>query len=327
MHVSIKSVGARLLRRIDMSHSCLSARRGTDQDHLLSLNFHSISANERVPGGYGDDHLVHTIDQFAEAIAYFQSQGFQFLRCVDLLADLPRNGRFVHLSFDDGYANNLEVLPVLEQFQVPATFFVTTGHIESGDAYWWDAVYHLGMQQGHSRRQIDRLQLELTNQSPRAFHRSLETLLGDGPIRPQGDRDRPMTIDELRQLAAHSLVEIGNHSHNHYSLPGCTPEVAVQQITDAQDWLVDVLGQPAKAFAYPYGYWNEASIQAVAAAGIQLAFGTHGGRTRTPIQEHQQRSIGRYELKRGDSINGQCRMIRSPWSVLDVARKVLINKH
>ena len=28
MHGSIKSVGARLLKRIDMSHSCLSARRG-----------------------------------------------------------------------------------------------------------------------------------------------------------------------------------------------------------------------------------------------------------------------------------------------------------
>lgn len=327
MHGSIKSVGARLLRRIDMSHSCLSARRGTDRDHLVSLMFHGISAGERVLGGYGDDQLVNTIDEFAEAIEYFHSQGFQFLRCADLLADLPRNGRFVHLSFDDGYANNLAVLPVLEQFQVPATFFIATGHIESGDAFWWDAVYHVGLEQGHGRRQIDRLQLEIKKQSPRAFHRSLETLFGDGPIRPQGDHDRPMTIDELKQLAAHPLVEIGNHSHNHYALPHCTPEVAVQQITDAQEWLVDVLGQPAKAFAYPYGYWDEASIQAVAAAGIQLAFGTHDGRARIPIQGHHQRSIGRYELKTGNPINGQCRMMRSPWSVFDFAHKVLINKH
>ena len=52
--------------------------------------FHGISASEQVLGGYGDDQLVNTIDEFAEVIEYFHSQGFQFLRCADLLADLPQ---------------------------------------------------------------------------------------------------------------------------------------------------------------------------------------------------------------------------------------------
>src|SRR5690606_33047929 len=43
------------------------------------------------------------------------------------------------ITFDDGYADNAELaLPVLSHWRLPATFFVTTGFIDSQTQAPWD---------------------------------------------------------------------------------------------------------------------------------------------------------------------------------------------
>jgi peptidoglycan/xylan/chitin deacetylase (PgdA/CDA1 family) len=289
--------------------------------------FHGVVVDGQEPSMPVDDQLINTVDEIAQAIEYFKAQRFQFVRCKDLSADLPRRGRYVHLSFDDGYANNLEILPVLDQMQVPATFFITTGHIESGEGFWWDAVYRYGLAAGLTRAAINQAQNEIKSQPPAEFHKRLIARLGPDPIRPQGDFDRPMTIPELRNLADHPWVEIGNHTQDHFSLAHCSREVAIEQIKLAQDWLGDVVATPVSALAYPYGYWNETSISAASTAGMQLAVGTHRGRVKMPLQKETRWSIGRYGLAPGQPVSTQCRMMRSPLSVFGFAHKLLIDEH
>src|ERR1035441_8325455 len=49
---------------------------------------------------------------------------------------IPR--RAVVLTFDDGYFDNLEfALPLLEKYDIPATFYVTSGQVGSREAFWW----------------------------------------------------------------------------------------------------------------------------------------------------------------------------------------------
>lgn len=44
------------------------------------------------------------------------------------------------VTFDDGYEDNaLFAKPVLEEFQVPAIFFLTSGVIGQGQ-FWWDEL-------------------------------------------------------------------------------------------------------------------------------------------------------------------------------------------
>lgn len=92
---------------------------------------------------------------FAEQLAVLQ-------RCCRLLSltDLVRNigagqsgAGQVAVTFDDGYADNLySALPVLERFEVPATFFVPSGHVGSSDELWWDELDRLLLQPGHLPR-------------------------------------------------------------------------------------------------------------------------------------------------------------------------------
>lgn len=60
---------------------------------------------------------------------------------------IPR--RSVVITFDDGYADNLHTAkPLLERYDIPATFFLTTGRIERRREFWWDELDRLILQPG-----------------------------------------------------------------------------------------------------------------------------------------------------------------------------------
>jgi peptidoglycan/xylan/chitin deacetylase (PgdA/CDA1 family) len=60
---------------------------------------------------------------------------------------LPNRG--VAITFDDGYADNLySAKPLLEQCNVPATVFVTTGCMGRDQEFWWDELERLLLQPG-----------------------------------------------------------------------------------------------------------------------------------------------------------------------------------
>ena len=47
----------------------------------------------------------------------------------------------VCITFDDGYSDNLvNAKPILEEFSLPATFFLTSGYLHGNNDFWWDAL-------------------------------------------------------------------------------------------------------------------------------------------------------------------------------------------
>lgn len=59
----------------------------------------------------------------------------------------------VAVTFDDGYAGTLHgALPVLERSGIPATVFVTTGAVGSGEEFWSDELEHLLLHPGRLLR-------------------------------------------------------------------------------------------------------------------------------------------------------------------------------
>jgi peptidoglycan/xylan/chitin deacetylase (PgdA/CDA1 family) len=55
----------------------------------------------------------------------------------------------VAVTFDDGYADNLEYAqPLLEKWRVPATVFVATGYIGGDREFWWDDLERLLLTEG-----------------------------------------------------------------------------------------------------------------------------------------------------------------------------------
>src|SRR5262249_2149348 len=84
------------------------------------------------------------VDVFAQHVG-FLARHYQIVDLAELLQRLdngqpvPKNA--VVLTFDDGYRDNYELaFPILQQYQVPATIFLTTSFVNQEDVLWNDKV-------------------------------------------------------------------------------------------------------------------------------------------------------------------------------------------
>jgi peptidoglycan/xylan/chitin deacetylase (PgdA/CDA1 family) len=63
---------------------------------------------------------------------------------ADQHADGTLKKNSIAITFDDGYADNFRVAkPLLEKYQLPATFFITTGNIGQSAEFWWDELENI----------------------------------------------------------------------------------------------------------------------------------------------------------------------------------------
>jgi len=67
---------------------------------------------------------------------------------------LTRSGYCI--TFDDGYTDNfLNARPVLEQYDCPATFFISSGFTGAGQMFWWDMLTRIFLELPRLPRTLD----------------------------------------------------------------------------------------------------------------------------------------------------------------------------
>src|SRR5215203_1872262 len=106
---------------------------------VLVLNYHRVGDST---GSVFDRGLWSSAaDQFADQVRFCKSH-FDVISPGDLPAVLSRKrGRYVLITFDDGYRDNYDVaFPILQSEGVKATFFVATGFIDAPRVPWWDEI-------------------------------------------------------------------------------------------------------------------------------------------------------------------------------------------
>jgi peptidoglycan/xylan/chitin deacetylase (PgdA/CDA1 family) len=82
-----------------------------------------------------------------------------------------------------------------------------------------------------------------------------------------------MSAAEVRTAAA-AGHEIGSHTMTHARMTAVPPGDLRRQVTQSREVLEDVLQEPVDGFAYPYGSFNDAAVQAVRDAGYTYACAT-----------------------------------------------------
>lgn len=150
-------------------------------------------------------------------------------------ATAPPHRKSVAVTFDDGLVSVLErAFPVLEELGLPATVFVPTELVGSGEALSWPGVerWHGGPHEGELR---------------------------------------PLGWDELRRLRDAGW-EIGSHSRTHARLPQLDDEALAGELTGSRERIAAELGE-CRTLAYPFGEADERVIAAARAAGYEAACG------------------------------------------------------
>jgi peptidoglycan/xylan/chitin deacetylase (PgdA/CDA1 family) len=190
----------------------------------------------------------------------------------------------VSITFDDGYIDNLTASKLLEEYGLPATFFVMTAGLHNDLEPWWDELgrvvspdaYLGSWQQLHSMSLIDREDV-------------IAALFGDAGIERSLDpHSRLLRAQEVAQLAASRLMEIGAHTQSHPSLATLGPANQLREIIGSKRELEQVVGRRVTSFAYPFGtreHYSGDTIQLVRAAGFKRAC-ANGGGTVQPDSSH-----------------------------------------
>jgi peptidoglycan/xylan/chitin deacetylase (PgdA/CDA1 family) len=291
----IRAVG-RSLEWIDRCWSRAFMERSRQMPHLLVALFHTVvdepaaSARLLAPG------QAVTLDDLRRFLDAVLSAGYFPLSLHELLAGREWTRRYVLVTFDDGYYNNAYAVPVLEQFKVPATFFISTGHVRQSRAFWWDVAARAWRAQGMSDRQIRAGLQRLKYRTAADVEDSLTQQLGAGALRPVSDLDRPFAEHELRDFARNRWVSLGNHTAQHTILTRCTPAEAELAIAEGQRELESITGVRPTAIAYPDGAFSPFVAQAAHRTGHRLGFTCVPKSNALPLDSDSSMLIGRHMI-------------------------------
>jgi peptidoglycan/xylan/chitin deacetylase (PgdA/CDA1 family) len=221
---------------------------------------------------------------------------------VERLREGSLPDRAAVITFDDGYEDNLMVAaPILERYDLPATFFIVTSQLESR-IMWNDVVaqafrhapageYRLGHIDGVAfgavawqgdtdrRQSFDRVIALLKGLEPTRrdrLAREVGSRLGLQAVVPE-----MMSASQVQQLSHMKGMTIGSHTVHHPILSNLAERDIEREIGDSRDTLRALTGQPIKLFAYPNGRpaldYTRTAVNVVRRLGFRAAFSTAWG--------------------------------------------------
>jgi peptidoglycan/xylan/chitin deacetylase (PgdA/CDA1 family) len=229
------------------------------------------------------------------------AQWYQFLPLSDAIYRL-RNGtlssRSACVTFDDGYADNLDVAaPVFSKLGIPATFFVATKFSDGGMMFNDRVICAVREAAGE---ELDATSLALgvwPISSDKGKLAAINGILRKVKYLPYEERERVtnalpiltgakldphpmMTREQVKTLASKGF-EIGAHTISHPILREIPDDQARFEITEGRRQLQELTGQKVEMFAYPNGRPGEdydlRHVQMVKDAGFIGAVSTIPG--------------------------------------------------
>ena len=297
---------------IHLEQRALPARTG-----VWSFLFHTVFKDQaEIEQGVMDPQQWFTIDHYRIFFDEFLERGFEFISPVNLLSATDPAKKQILFTLDDGYYNNYRLLPMLEEYQVPACWFVSTGPIAERKAFWWDTLYRHALKSGKSRAECNRWGKQLKRLKNHDIEALLKKEFGADCLTPVGDLDRPVTPDELKDFAAHPLIHVGNHTRDHAILTNYTLEEARGQISAAQDMLAEWTGVRPEIFSYPNGNQAPAHLPMLDEMGFKLGVSTEFLHNSIPLtqRKYHHLRLGRYCYPSGDRIEEHSLRYRSRFS-------------
>ncbi len=274
-------------------------RRLLPRPGILILAYHRVAALEQDPL-----NMAISPRDFREHTAYLAKHYhvISLDEAVNLLQGgyvLPKN--LVVITFDDGYQDNYQfALPVLMQYHLPATFFLTVGPIEGRGRLWYDVISDLILNTQEKSITVERLNgltfgLDTSGRKNAAAKnivakakqlkpRQREELLGELASKLENAKKEPgscsmLTWDQVREMRRMGYT-FGGHTVSHPILSRMPLQQAEEEIKNCKAKIEKELGEPIRHFAFPNGKrldFDEETVQLITRAGFQSAATLIGG--------------------------------------------------
>ncbi len=264
---------------------------------IRPLCYHKISDDN------DDFNLTHvSVDNFENQMKWIK-HNYEIIHSADIGIEVNKEGRdAVVITFDDGYADVLRnALPVLEEYEIPATVFITTGNIDNLYPNYMESIIDAVLKpriyrdyfeisddfihcRWNTRNLNERVALyNALGQLFRHIEPDRRIRYEDGLYEWAGfnnlhnDSKRVMTSEEIRRLSKSRLITMGSHTVNHASLGWISEHQQIYEVMESKEKLESIISKSVDQFAYPWGSkddYSNVSVKILKEVGYKYAFTT-----------------------------------------------------
>jgi peptidoglycan/xylan/chitin deacetylase (PgdA/CDA1 family) len=233
--------------------------RGLQEGQPCILTFHGL--REDNDPGFIDAELHTPVSVFRDICRHLSTR---YRVCsLSVLVDalkkgLPLPDGTVAITFDDGYASNYQLAyPILREFDLPATIFVTSGFVDRTQLLWFHRIEYayahsqLRAEYGKVAAYLKALPQERLEEETSRLESKLSVKLRERGRLP--DIFEPLTWNQIREMQSSGLVELGGHTQTHLILGRCGSDTARREIQESYERLRAETGVKPQLFAYPNG--------------------------------------------------------------------------
>ena len=255
-----KTISRKILFPLAMSMRVDKLLQRITGNSLLNVMYHGVTSENTTY--FSPRHVVVT--DFERQIAYYK-KNFDIISIDEAFRRMRNNDTFsrktITISFDDGFANNLTTaLPILEKYNVPATFFISSicAENDGNHVLWPEFIAALKY-----FTQIDTN--SLSDDIKAMPYHERDAYLGDlENAHKVLDKLRLLPNDiwklldkaQLIELSKSKIVTIASHGHNHYNLGQIESEFAKYELEHSKTLLESAIQKEINHIAYPDGSYT-----------------------------------------------------------------------
>jgi peptidoglycan/xylan/chitin deacetylase (PgdA/CDA1 family) len=244
---------------------------------LIFMLHRVLPAKERDIYSLNKD-LAITPEKLEEYILFFKEKKYAFISLDELANWLENkkkiNQKFICLTFDDGYQDNLNfALPILKKHNVPATIYVTNCLPNGTGLLWWYLFEEhakksqslilntsIGKNEFHWKDEDDAFsQFGKVSEVIKSIELDeLSDVLSQGFGLSNSEmyeqcKTISLTWNEIKELSEDPLITIGAHTMNHISVKHQKADLVMQEMLKSKLEIENKIGKTVNHFAYPFG--------------------------------------------------------------------------
>jgi len=238
-----------------------------------------------------------TPQRLEEIITKYKSRGYKFISAntlAEIMLDKSKiKGKFVCLTFDDGYHDNFELAyPILKKHNCPFIVFVNINNINGNTIHWRYALeellesnYNITLSDGttYACKSISEKNKVFEQIDKKYCNLDIETIKNlFSPYSINWDdlsKKLILTKEMIREMAKDDLCTIGSHAINHCHIAWLNEEKQIEELKTSKEILEEITGKEIVHFAYPFGNHSVTTIK-IASQFYKSAFIARGGKVR-----------------------------------------------
>ncbi len=199
----------------------------------------------------------------------------EVIYCKESNKKYPPNS--VVITFDDGFENNYTTAaPILNELKIPATFYISSGMVNSKELFWADIIedcinrckasnINILLEKNHSFSLLKRtdkiMAMQIIKNYCKANHkdkknRVIKNLINETLINPDEKHSlnyKKLNWEQLKELDKNKLFIIGGHSTFHDILTKQSDDSMADDIKMSIDLLEKKLEHKIYHYSYPEG--------------------------------------------------------------------------